>query len=164
MLIFQTPEPLKSKPIFNLSSKPDVVDLVATIAEIAGREGETGIDSTSLAPLLASRTARLSRAAIFTESFIPAGRGASRTVDGDIALRDGRYKLRAGANWMADPCTGDFTYTSYNLYDLAADPFETHDLLHEELDSWASAGYDRLYGVMTTLHQSLIADLCEGAP
>jgi len=93
------------------------VDLFATIAELAGTEGQDSHDSQSFVGLLGDASA-------------PARTHVYAQIGGDapaFAIRDSTYKLI------------DFGGGSRQLFNLALDPYERSDLLADDLDSEAAA-------------------------
>lgn len=111
-----------------------VTDLFATIAELAGADASTALDSSSLATHLATPTIPELRL-LYGERFRPNGFGPW-TVYEQVA-RTPRFKywrFYQGATLAAE-----------HLYDLLADPFETVDLLSAgPLGAEAQFAYDKL--------------------
>jgi arylsulfatase A-like enzyme len=112
-----------------------VVDLFATIAELAGVHS-TAEDSVSMVPCFAD-PARSLRASVYTETFAPNG-GAPPYPTHRRAVRDVRYKL------IRITSVGD------EFYDLLADPFETTDLL-PVLTADQRAAFDALEAELVAL-------------
>ena len=111
-------------------------DLHATFAALADADAPDDLDSASLAPVLTSGEAG-SRGPVFWHS--PRGRPASTGDHNASAVRDGDWKLIRFYD-------NDFMAGHDQLYDLAADPSEDHDLAAERpeqaaelratLDAW----------------------------
>jgi arylsulfatase B len=101
-----------------------VVDLFATIAELAGADASSADDSTSFALHLSVPTAHTPQI-VYGERFRPNGFGPY-TIYQQVA-RKGNYKYMRFYN-----PTG--ALVNEDLYNLQADPFETEDLLLGPLD------------------------------
>ena len=105
-----------------ISDPVQVLDLFATVAEITGGDGSSGVDSVSLAG--ATRHGRIATPRpVYTEQF--------RTETGAAAIRVGDWKLVVNAS----PVMG--CRNSYELYNLAVDRFETTDLASIEVTTLA---------------------------
>jgi len=134
-------------------------DLFSTLAEIARAPHDTGVDSTSLVPLLASPEGTLARSAIYTESFDTIGRDEGESTSGTMALRGERFKLIAEVTYPGDPCAEAFVYSPTHLYDLADDQAESKNLLDA---GEAEAALDELLDAAATLHASWADESCGG--
>jgi len=97
-----------------------VVDLFATIAELAEADASTGIDSTSQAAHLFDPTLP-GDSHVYGERFQPNGFGPFNHFD--QVARDAQFKYLRRYT-----ITGQLHYE--RLYDLMADPFETIDLMN----------------------------------
>ena len=117
-------------------------DLFATIAELTGADGSSGLDSLSLVPYLAQPDLPPLRPWVATERFSPNGPGP--WTFREQAVRDGRFKLvrrHVGGVWVKDL-----------LYDLLADGFETTDLLAAQPPSQeALDAHAQLAAILDTL-------------
>ncbi|MEM6572195.1 MAG: sulfatase-like hydrolase/transferase [Planctomycetota bacterium] len=91
------------------------VDLFATFAELAGRPS-TAEDSVSLVPYFRDPMASL-RATVYSESFAPNAQASLPFTNHERAIRDGRFKLIRRTGQQDE------------LFDLAADPWESTDLV-----------------------------------
>ncbi len=119
-----------------------VVDIFATIAEIAGASAGTE-DSVSLVPYLEnpSLPTQAGRTAGYAESFTPNGPGPYTSED--RVIRDDRYKLI----WR-DGAPAEF-------YDLQDDRWEDQNLLPEsDLTPEQAAAYGRMLADMETIRAS----------
>ncbi len=115
------------------------VDLYATVVELAGGDptppvGAPEVDGRSLLPTLRDPAAAPVRTLAYTEHFAP---DVAPDVSGR-AIRDQRYKLIELSNG------------TLALYDLAADPWEAHDLLTSPTPE-SEAARDRLREAMEAL-------------
>lgn len=101
----------------------NTVDVFATVAEAAGATEGPENDAVSLWGALTSRT-RPQRRFALAETFLtePSGR---RVFDA-VAVCDGRYKLIRSRNFDSHP-------DGFQMFDLARDPLESHDLLRNDL-------------------------------
>ncbi len=103
-----------------------LTDVFATLAEIVGGPlpENAAEDSVSLLPLLRGDDERFERPPVIHHS-----------VSGMFAIRDGKWKLVAGdgSGGREEP-KGEPFGRPYRLYDLAADPSETRDVLREQPD------------------------------
>jgi arylsulfatase A len=97
-----------------------LTDVFATLADLVGEAlpDDAAEDSFSLLPLLRGGEETFDRAPVIHHS-----------VSGMFAIRDGRWKLVAGngSGGREEP-TGEPFGRPYRLYDLEADPSETHDV------------------------------------
>ena len=128
----------------------NTTDLFATVAGFVGVPSPAE-DSVSLAPYLADPSAAPLRAWVYTEWFQPDLAELASTHR--RAVRDARFKLRRG-----DTLT---TVQYEQLFDLAVDPFEQHDLLRAgNLGPAALAARDQLRAVLASLYRTtLVPDL-----
>ncbi len=111
-----------------------VADLFATIAEIAGADGSTGLDSTSFATHIAMPSFPTPNL-IYGERFRPNGFGPF--VTRNQVARNTQYK------YWRNYINGNLV--SENLYDLLSDPMETNDLSGTlGSDPAAQAAWDQL--------------------
>jgi len=121
----------------------DCTDMFATFADLAGVGLPAGYetDGRSIAPLLRGETDDSARDWIMAMGYGPArltGRGVEPVKEyADRVLRGRRFKL-----WIEDGRPS-------RLFDLAADPGETTDLI-DSADSEARAARDRLAAVAAT--------------
>jgi arylsulfatase B len=97
------------------------VDLFATLAELAGADGSSGLDSHSLEPYLQDPELP-GPEAVYTERFRPNGFGPYKMRE--QAARGERYKYvrRLGEQGQLK---------AEGLYDLESDPFETSNILKD---------------------------------
>jgi len=110
-----------------------VVDLFATIAEAAGAQSNTGLDSISLVPLL-SDTEGPVREVNYAEAYSSDGSGRFALRSGDWKLI-GRTTASQGAACLVDT----------KLFELSVDRFEQEDLLKaNDTGADALAAYDDL--------------------
>ena len=107
------------------SAEPlDLVDLMATFADLAGTPlpDDAGPDSYDLSPAILGRK----HAEPIREALV------SHSEDGTFAIRQGSWKLildnTTSGGWMTPEGKSPVPGTSGQLYDLAADPYETHNL------------------------------------
>ncbi len=118
-----------------------VVDLFATVADLAGADASTAVDSTSFALHLA-QPALPTANVTYTERFRPNGFGPYQIYQ--QVARNQRFKywrLYQGSVFIGE-----------RLYDLANDPFETNDLLlSPPLLPGAEASYQTLQAYMDAL-------------
>lgn len=97
------------------------VDVLATLTELAGVDArgvvpeELVLDSSSLVPYLSEPARESDRDFVYAEKFFPHDDGPYRYHA--RAVRDARYKL-----------VRDLVRGTESFYDLALDPYETHDL------------------------------------
>ena len=128
----------------------NTTDLFATVAGFVGVPSPAE-DSVSLAPYLADPSAAPLRTWVYTEWFQPDLAELASTHR--RAVRDARFKLRRG-----DTLT---TVQYEQLFDLAVDPFEQHDLLRAgNLGPAALAARDQLRAVLASLYRTtLVPDL-----
>ena len=103
-----------------------VVDLFATIAEVANADGSSGEDSISLLPVLRDFDSDL-REFVYSESFVP-DYGL-----GELALRMEDWKLLAQVSEQ----DGERCRHNYRLYDLSTDRFEQSNLQADDADTLA---------------------------
>lgn len=124
-----------------VASPVHTTDLFATLADIAGVSAATGTDSESLGRCFDETGVRCARdpalgpRVVYTETFdyLPDGSGGESTTlnAAEAAIRDQRFKLVL--RW--DPTGACLTE---ELYDLARDPSETHDLVRAAADPKAA--------------------------
>jgi arylsulfatase A-like enzyme len=107
------------------SAEPlDLVDLMATFADLAGTPlpDDAGPDSYDLSPAILGRK----HAEPIREALV------SHSEDGTFAIRQGPWKLildnTTSGGWMTPEGKSPVPGTPGQLYDLAADPYETHNL------------------------------------
>ena len=124
-----------------------IVDLFATVLELAGVEASTVVppwvplDSVSAVPYLDQANHPPLRKTVFTERFLGANWSfVNRT--GHAAIRDHRYKLIR--DFGVIPASDEF-------YDLEADPFEQQDLLLGPLSGLEQQHHDALEGELSQL-------------
>lgn len=110
------------------------VDVFATVAELTGQSGATGVDSISLVPLL-KHTAASVRSWVYTETFT-----GTSPDNGSAALRDTRYKLVEDKGAIV------------GFYDLQTDAEETTNLYGTTLSAAAQASFDTLKAQLDSLH------------
>ena len=103
-----------------------VVDLFATIAEVANADGSSGEDSISLLPVLRDFDSDL-REFVYAEAFVP-DHGL-----GELALRMEDWKLLAQVSEQ----DGALCRHNYRLYDLSTDRFEQSNLQADDADTLA---------------------------
>jgi arylsulfatase A-like enzyme len=116
-------------------------DLYATLLELSGRRDHPalvngGSDAQSLVPVLADNNASV-REFVYAELAAPGTEDAAYVR----AIRNSRYKL------LVDSRT-----TAQELYDLADDPGEQHNLLGRPLADDARVNYERLQAELGALH------------
>lgn len=114
------------------------VDLFQTVREITGATAPSGraIDGVSLVPYFTAPTRTSLRATVYTEVFDGADDCSANEAR---AIRDARFKL------VRLSCTTD------ELYDLAADPFESRNLLSGTLTELQRRRYEALSAAMNSL-------------
>ena len=95
-----------------------LVDVMPTVAELAGLPIPAGVQGRSLAPLFA-RSGRLADRPAYSETFYPRFHFGWSDL---ASLRDGRYKL--------------IESTAPELYDLSADPSEKENLVSREPEKY----------------------------
>jgi len=113
----------------------DTTDLFATIAELTGSTGAPPQDSVSFASCLSHPAMPGPRQTVYAELFMPNGSGPY--VNRQRAVRDARFKL-------IELYTKTTIPVATHLFDLAADPFELHDLLAGPLGSAQQTAFDAL--------------------
>ncbi len=102
------------------------IDLMATVADILGvpLPNNAGPDSVSFAPLFGNRRDTWRRPPVIHHS-----------ANGTFALRAGRWKLIAGSGSGGRGTPRSKPWSKpYQLYDMQADPGETHDLASQHPD------------------------------
>lgn len=119
------------------------VDLFSTVLDLAGVEPDerltnTVLDSVSLAPVLENHEAQV-RDFAYADVYGP----QQRELVNRRAIRDDRYKLLL-----------DLQNDIRELYDLARDPYEKHNLLDDDLAPEAKSALDDLDARL----QKLVAD------
>ncbi len=103
-----------------------LTDIMATCAEAAGiaLPDSAGEDSFSLVPLVQGKDWSVPRAPVINHS-----------IDGMFAVRDGRWKMVFGnGSGGREKPKGEPFGEPYVLYDLANDPGETTNVLHQHPD------------------------------
>jgi len=127
-----------------VASLVSLVDLFATVAELAGTTSTTGVDSVSLVPYLLDPQAQPRRSTVYCEVYgdpvscqvyEASPQGCQR------AIRNLHYKLVQHLGAM----------TTEELYNLATDPFEQVDLLEQELSADAQNNYAQLKAALPPL-------------
>jgi arylsulfatase A-like enzyme len=114
-------------------------DVVATIGELTGVDTSFASDARSFAAQLSSPLLPGAHEFVVTQAFAPSGFGAP-LVNDNRAVRGDRFKLRVDFEDLgAGPVPA-----SYELYDLAADPFEANDLSLPPLGPYLQGVFDEL--------------------
>lgn len=116
------------------------VDLYSTILDLAGvaddpRLDEEILDAVSLAPVLRDHSAQ-ARPYAYADVFGP----QQNQIVNRRAIRDDRFKLVL-----------DLQNDTQEFYDLSVDPFETQNLLEQELGAPARQSYDGLVAQLEAL-------------
>ncbi|MCJ7487684.1 MAG: arylsulfatase, partial [Candidatus Aminicenantes bacterium] len=122
--------PGRTQPGTTSSEPVCLVDFMATFAALAGAEmsADAGPDSYDISPAILGRPGR----GPIREALV------SHSEDGTFAIRQGNWKLilenKTSGGWMTPEGEPPVPGTPGQLYDLAADPAETHDLWDEQPD------------------------------
>jgi arylsulfatase A-like enzyme len=122
----------------------NTTDIFATVAEIVGVPGTTGLDSVSLVPYFAEPDQPSLRPWTYAEVFSKNGWGPYEQMD--RAIRDDRFKL---LRWH-EPSSLSY---HESFFDLANDPFELTDLLEGALLPIEQQSYDNLVSVLDQLYE-----------